>query len=335
MNKKEYNRLKNEIPDFDDRYVREVSPKSLRYDSKTSQIRARGHVVQNIASMASLLKQKGNSSFLPPASVSIDGDNNLIEKDGITRIEACREAGLKVRVSTYHSDQFGNDSWEWKKFQAQMNEHDEISQSNTESDMKKFISDCYHNGNLEKELGFKYKADPDLFLKKGSKWIKEHIYPNNPKHTNWIRHRLKNTLKSSYSASYENYTTEQAIKHYTSFSGTGCTSTEVGLEKATNGIILRVCDGYGRLVPNIIGYISDNFVSHPTFETHIIFYHKNLAAATDDKIHKARTDINNWYQKHKKIYEDTFGVPCPFKVYILPQIKSGNNSDNFSSIVCL
>ncbi len=335
MNKKEYNRLKNSIPDFDTRYVREVSPKSIRYDQKTSQVRARGHVVQNIASMADLLKQKGNSSFLPPASVFVDGDNNLIEKDGITRIEACRKAGLAVSVSTYHSEQFGNDSWEWKKFQAQMNEHDEISQSNTESDMKKFISDCFHNGDLEKELGFKYKTDPRVFLKKGAKWIKNNIYPNNPKHTNWIRNRLKETLRSSYSASYENYTTEQAIKHYTSFSGTGCTSTEVGPEKATNNIILRVCNSYERLAPNMIGYIEENFVGYPTFETHIIFYHKSLAAATDNTIHKARADLDNWYQKHKRKYEDIYGVSCPFKVYVLPQIKSGENADDFKSIACL
>ena len=327
MNTQQHEKLKQTVPNFEEDFIRLVDPRTLIYDSVNSQIRQAGHVVTNIPKICSLIQQNNNNAgFLTPVTVR-ETTSGYELKDGVTRVQGAISAGVDViPISTYYSDQYGNDAWLWAQFQARANEHP-VAQANTEKDMILWLKRAFDNGQLEKEVEIKHSEDPPGFLKAASKWVKENIYPNNPKTTKWIRARLENATASASGVAYENYTSDQALKHFRDYSGTGCTSTNVGPAAASNGIIVRVIGGTSRLNPNQIGYATHDKIEHPALETHWVFYVDRLATATDEGIAKARQEVENFYDKVQKAYN------CFGGLWFLPQIKSGIHKEDLNQII--
>ena len=329
VNKTIYAEQKKADVDFDKKWVHDIDPTTIIFDNKTSQIRQTGHVVTNAAAIAEIIEQKNkDTSWLVPISChkTLSGEFEL--KDGATRTLAAIRAGApKIRCSLYHDSMYANDQWEWTKFQAIGNEHNDIHQSNTKEDIELWISKAYKSGFLAQELGYAYKANPANFLTEGAKWIKENIYPNNPKNTLWMRYRLKDAVCSGPAIAYKNYTEETAIKHFTDYSTTGCVSIDVGPAEATNGISVRIQKGCKRLNPILIGYATHDAVVHPGIKTHVVFYVSDLSTATDESIMKSRIQVQNFYDKFQKVYE------CFDGLWILPQIKSGKNAENLDTII--
>ena len=330
MNKQQHDELKQKDPEFDDKFVMEKDPKSIIFDKETSQIRKFGHATDNAKRIESQIKQNNNDAVslnLPPVSVSYAPDGTLVLKEGATRvIAACDADAEKIKVSDYHYHKFGRDQFEWKIFQAQSNEH-HVQKSNTEQDIAHWISEAFKNGDLANKLGYSYDSDKEKFLKEASRWIKDKVYPNNPKTTNWFRSRLKDATKGNVSIAYENYSPKQAIKHFTLYSGTGCTSTDVGPDAATNGILIRTVKAPKRLNPNLIGYATHDYVEHPHLKTHVVFWLEALSTANNETILDARTDITNFYDKFQKAYN------CFGGLWVLPQVKSGVNKEDLNDIL--
>jgi len=328
MNDQQYEKLKQDDPDFNDKWVKEVDPNIIVFDKTTSQIRKKGHVTKNASQIKKIIEQNNkDASFLTPISITYTAAGHIVLKDGATRVIAAMDAcAQKIRFSDYHNGIFGNDIFKWKIFQAQANEH-HIHQSNTEEDMQLWISQQFKDGHLESELGYTYSSDKKKFLREASKWIKDNVYPNNPKNTNWFRSRLKDATKGNVSIAYENYSPKQAIKHFILHSGTGCTSTGVGPDAATNGILIRTVKCNDRLNPNLIGYATHDYVEHPHLKTHVVFWLDELSTANDETILDARTDITNFYDKFQKAYN------CLGGLWVLPQIKSGVNKEDLNDIL--
>jgi len=327
MNDQQYEELGRQYSDFDDCYVKDIDPNEIIFDKLLSQVRKNGHVVENAAQIREIIKQNDNdATFLTPISVRLDPSGHIELMDGATRTIAALDAGAKkIRVSSYHSGLFGNDKWKWKIFQAQANEH-RVHQSNTEADIQFFISYAYKSGELEQEVGYKFESNKKKFLQEASKWLKDNVYENNPKNTNWIRRRLEKATEGNVAVAYENYSENQAISHFVNHSGTGCTSVGIGPSNATSGISIRCIKDTIRLNPNLIGYATHDFVDHPQLKTHVLFWLNQLSTADDQAIFDARTTITNFYNKFQKAYN------CFGGLWFLPQIKSGPNAENLQDI---
>ena len=328
MNKETYQELKAQIPNFDALYVRDVDPNSLIFDPHTSQIRAKGHVTKNVPPMASVIQQRGMSTtHLPPVSVRPSGPADEL-KEGATRTLAAMKAGAPtIRASDYHYQLFGNDNWKWKKFQATQNEHDDTKQGNTDDDITSFVKEAFDSGDLAKELGFKYQSDPAKFLTDGAKWIKTNIYPTHPRTTRFMRSELEAATASTVSNLYINYTDATALDHFRKYSATGCTSTAVGPDAATNNIIVSLVKTTSRVKPNLSGYAVFDDDDYPHLKTHVVFWHDSLSSITDAKLRQYRLDMANLYDQLDKKLNNLGGL------WVLPQIRGGANKENPLSII--
>jgi hypothetical protein len=327
MNKEMYQELKAQIPNFDALYVRDVDPNSLIFDPYNSQIRAKGHVTKNVPPMASVIQQRGlSTAHLPPVTVRPTGGADEL-KEGATRALASIKAGAPtIRVSDYHYQLFGNDSWKWKKFQARGNNHDELSQSNTDDDIRSFIKDSFDSGHLANELGLTYRTDPAKFIADGAKWIKINIYDNHPRTTQFMRSALETAATSTVSNLYVNYTDSTALDHFRKYSGTGCTSTAVGPDAATNNIIVRLVKTVSRVKPNLSGYALFDDDDYPHLKTHVVFWHDSLSTITDAKLQQYRLEMTNLYDQLNTKLNNLGGL------WVLPQIRGGRNKENPLSI---
>ena len=321
-----YEALKSTIPNFDKLHVREIDPKTLIFDPYNSQIRAKGHVTKNVPAMAAVIEQRGGTKHLPPCSVRPLGPDDEL-KEGATRALAAIQADVdKIRVSDYHFRLYGNNNWEWKKFQAQANEHDDTKQTNTEDDIRKFIADAYNSGDLAIELGFTYQQDPQKFVQQGAKWFKTNIYSTHPKNTNYMRGRLVDATASTMAAAYINYTDATALDHFRKYSGTGCTSTSVGPSGAVNNMSVRLVKNTTRFDPNLAGYALMDELEFPHLKTHVIFWHDNLATITDAQLLAHRIEATNIYDLLATKLTNLGGL------WELPQIRGGIQKENPLSI---
>ena len=57
MRQEQYEEAKRRIANFDSNWVREVAIGDIEYDSKSSQVRVKGHATQNVAAYAEVLNR--------------------------------------------------------------------------------------------------------------------------------------------------------------------------------------------------------------------------------------------------------------------------------------
>ena len=141
-----------------------------------------------------------------------------------------------------------------------------------------------------------------------------------------MRNRLIDATKCITATAYINYTDATALDHFRKYSGTGCTSTDVGPEAATNNIIVRLVKNTKRIKPNLAGYTLMDELEYPHLKTHVVFWHDGLSTITDAQLMAHRLEATNNYDKLTTKLNNLGGL------WELPQIKGGVNKENPLSI---
>ena len=126
--------------------------------------------------------------------------------------------------------------------------------------------------------------------------------------------------------SYENYTDSLAIKFFVNNSNTGYIGTKT--EDISNNKKVRLMKSTKRMVPNLIGYVADDHHNNPGVELHVVCWLESLAGHNDESITAFREDVEKKYDDYKKTYP-WFN----FKLWFLPQVKSGANKEDFNKVI--
>ena len=325
MNREMYEDLCKQIPNFDDLYVEEVDVANIVLDQHNSQIRKNGAVVAKVPGMVTDIELNGQQV---PACGVLKASGEIELKDGITRYEAQKERGAKLRVSTYH-DKLGTmnqDSWAFH--QAQCNDH-EVSTPNTRDDVKYQIKKFLTTGSLARKLGYKYLKDPANFIKDSAKFLKEKLYKRSPLSESSIGNMIKGIINKStlVSSNYENYTKPKAFGFYESHNKHGWKGKTAGTIEA--GTCTYAFTGPGD-EKDILGNGFRKSFDNPGVDINIIAWVSDLADKNDDGLHKAREKMYKIFLKGvnhpnlaKRMFKD---------IYFLPQIKQGNKKENLNKL---
>lgn len=343
MNEKLMKKFKAEDPNFYDNIVWKEA-ESIPFDRATSQSRKSGHVLKKVPAFVTTFKQNDNSwlwdelddeKTMPPATV--DAEGRL--KDACTRTLAAIELGMTV--PTYCPP--GCESWteeDWRVYQGQANNHN-ICTPNTDEDVVFHIES--NKKYLEKNIvGSLFPADKGKeILKDWTDKLHKYLTANEdsspfykfPKDKEWFERKIKKVYVAALEEEedgsgipYHNPTDKEAIKEYKA--ATGWRGSGVGIGKSSEDIVLRICKGKKRFMPNMIGYAMWNQLNHENIQTDMVFWDDDVLGATPIDILENCTQVYEDFNLAK-----TNGISSFRNLYRMPQIKSGKYFDGTDLIL--
>ena len=327
MNREMYENLCKQIPNFDNLYVEEVDIDNIVLDQHNSQIRKNGAVVAKVPGMITDIDLNGQQV---PACGVLKASGEVELKDGITRYEAQKQRGDKLRVSTYH-DKLGNmDRDKWEFHQVQCNDH-EVSTPNTRDDVKYQIKKFLANGSLNRRLGYKYLVNPSSFIKDSARFLKGSLYKRSPLSESSISNMIKGIINKStlVSSNYENYTKPKAFEFYESHNNHGWKGKSAGTIEA--GTCTYAFTGTGD-EKDILGNGFRKSYDNSGVDINIIAWVSDLADKNDNGLHEARKKMYNIFMKGVDHPLLASGKQMFENIYFLPQIKQGNDKENLNKL---
>ena len=325
MNREMYDELcSSEVGFPESRWVREVDTRLIKLDSHNSQIRKNGAVVQKVPGMVTDIESNGQ---LVPADVKELADGTYELKDGITRYLAQKQRGAKLKVSTWHDDKFTTHD-EWSLHQAKCNDH-EVSTPNTKEDIKYQVKKFLSSGTLERKLGYRQRDKPEAFLKNAPVFLKEEIYKRSGVPVSTIRSWLKGFINKSapLTSRYENYTKPTAWEFFSAHNQLGWTGDKAG--EICNNVCIYALPDAGD-AKDLYGNVWRKTEKNPDVDVYVLIWVNSLADKDDAGLKKAREKLLDLYstgQNHPR-----FKKPMFKGVYVLPQIKSGDEKENMKKL---
>lgn len=347
MNNSQYEKAKREIPDFAKEWVKEVPIGNIEYDSKSSQVRVKGHATQNVASYAEVLKTKG--WVFPPITTRQRPNLKYEIKDGNTRYLAALEANLKtVRVQS-HTETITTNESAWKLFQIQANDHEKAT-PNSDKDIEAAIHDMVQSGELGKQIEIRLiPGSPTVedYIKKGAEFLKENL-PNSGHRINWFENRIKKAFSSQTANTFEAYTKQTAANHYKSLTNWHWNDPKKDNQTCVGDILMNrtyyLVDSLKYFSPNLAGHtqnkmlqnlVEDNSTGEKSLslQIDIVCYMSDLSKATNETIDAYRAsitklfdDLNSFYSRHPDIQRGLGHL------YFLPQ-KKQDQTDSLGNII--
>ena len=347
MRQEQYEEAKRRIANFDSNWVREVAIGDIEYDSKSSQVRVKGHATQNVAAYAEVLKTEG--WVFPPITTRQRPNGKHEIKDGNTRFLAAQQANLKtVKIQSHTETNIANES-AWKLFQIQANDHEKAT-PNSDKDIERAIHEMVQSGELGKQIGIRLVPGSntvDNYIKKGADFLKKSL-PNSGHRVNWFENRIKKAFSSQTANTFEAYTKQTAANHYKSLTNWHWNDSKK-INQTCVGEILKNRTYY--LVDSTINWspvtngntqrkILQNLVESDStgekklfLQIDIVCYMSDLSKATNKTIDQYRNSIidkydelNNFYSRHPDIQRGLGNL------YFLPQ-KKQDQTDSLGNII--
>lgn len=347
MRQEQYEEAKRQIANFDSNWVREIAIGDIEYDSKSSQVRVKGHATQNVAAYAEVLKTDGWRGF-PPITTRQRPNGKHEIKDGNTRFLAAQEANLKtVKIQSYTETNVINES-AWKLFQIQANDHEKAT-PNSDKDIEAAIHDMVQSGELGKQISIRLVPGSDTvedYVKKGAKFLKQSL-PNCGHRVNWFEGRIKKAFSSQTANTFEAYTKTTAGNRYkalTNWTWTGKQPDNDGVGHILKNRTYYMVDSTIKWSPvttgNTLRKILQNLVEDDStgekslsLQIDIVCYMSDLSKATNKTIDTYRTlvtelfdQLSNFYSQHPDIQRGLGNL------YFLPQ-KKQDQTDSDGNIV--
>ena len=321
-----YKKLKQEIPDFDKKHCFWMPADKVVYDENKSQCRHGGHVKDNYPRFKELMEADAK---LPPISGIRLPNGGFDLREGATRVGGAKLANKLIFASDYHDKVLGYTESDWEDFQAIANDP-KIETPNSIGDMEYLISKQINNGNLEKKIGINYDENPDEFIKAAAKRYKSVIYKNSGRTIDFFTRKVKNALKPKVQAAgaYENYDKKAALEIYKAQAGSNWNCERQG--DIDNNTTVYPISSINHLNPNIIGYAASKRMSNPNLNIDLVFWTGDIVGKTKDEIIlKERNHVKEWFIKVNAAYGFYRNL------YVLPQIKQGDNEENLHSLIKL
>ena len=319
MNTQQLQEFQKQVPNFLTKECFLIDPSELEYDTKTSQIRANGHVTTKYPDYAELFR-KGIK--FPPISVRKMPNGKYELKEGCTRAGGAALAKVKLLATDYQDRVLKWGAPQWEDFQAQANDHVNSS-PNTIADIEHFIDRQVKNGNLEQKLGYKYEDDEKKFVEDADKHYRKDICKNCGKDLDFFRRKVKKALLRKVRSNYESYSKEEAMEFYQN--QTGFAGVKAG--DVSNGEVVYTFKQVNHTSPAIIGHVASKLIDNPGVKVTIVYHVGDLVGKDDKKIKAERLKIEKWYDKVNSHY-GWFDA-----LYFLPQIKQGKNKEKLWKII--
>jgi len=347
MRQEQYEEAKRQIANFDSNWVREIAIGDIEYDSKSSQVRVKGHAIQNVAAYAEVLKTDG--WVFPPMTTRQRPNGKHEIKDGNTRFLAAQQANRKTVKVQLYSDAITPNESAWKLFQIQANDHEKAT-PNSDKDIEAAIHDMVQSGELGKQIGIRLIPGSDTvedYVKKGAEFLKQSL-PNSGHRMNWFENRIKKAFSSQTANTFEAYTKQTAANRYKSQTNWHWSDPKK-INQTCVGDILKnrthyLVDSLKYFSPNLAGHtqnkILQNLVEDDltgekslSLQIDIVCYMSDLSKATNETIDAFRTSVtelfdqlNNFYLRHPDIQSGLGNL------YFLPQ-KKQDQTDSEGNIV--
>jgi len=324
MNTEQFNHFKKTIPDFVKKYCWWESITNITFDKYNSQIRAKGHVYDKVPRVGQQLLDEGQHTPCDVRGLPTGTPWEL--KEGCTRVLGAEDAGIdKVFVCDYLDRVLKYTRRQWRVWQAQANEHP-LSSSNTDEDILFFISEDVRSGDLDAEVGFKYRNNEKRYLEKAADYYKNTVYTRNGRRIDWFQARVGECLQGQIALNYENYNDKKALEFYKNNGSKNWTGKNVG--EISNDVAPYCLKSEARMSPNVMGNVLYKAIDNPNTDFDVIAWVADLPGKDDKDILTARASIAKKWDKITSAY------PQGWKnLYFLPQIKSGPNKENLHQLI--
>ena len=334
MRNQTYQQLKEEIPNFDDKYLEDIKIDELVFDSVCSQIRKDGHVTAKVPAMAADLRENGQET---PVTHIVDHNGRKILVEGATRVLAAIENGDEYIKSNTYVDQQNLSPKELYEWQIAQNNH-RVSTPHSTADIKNQVQKMYDNKYIDEEVGFSYKADPAGWLEKAIPYIQKQ-YDGKVTRAN-VESYLKKALDGVTSFDYEGYTKSSAMtkfKNQLLNLGIDWNPEKRGTNlvgEVSNGKTFYACAKTDQLKTNFVGNVTWKVKANPDISVGIVCWRGDLLGATPEKIF-------NYYEKMIQLYEELKETSewheswLTGGLYAVPQIKNGKYKQDLNEMIDL
>tara|TARA_R110002074_G_scaffold326056_1_gene496333 strand:+ start:597 stop:1595 length:999 start_codon:yes stop_codon:yes gene_type:complete len=303
-----------------------VNPKDVEFDLHQSQVRKNGHVVSRVASLAEAIR---TSKQKVPVSVRRLPSGKWDLKDGCTRtlavLQLAREnPSQKLWVCDYQDAVLRFNDDDWFTAQAKANDHP-ITTPNSDADRAHWITRWVQNGIAERHLGYKYFGNELKFLEDATARAVE-IHKNSGKTTRWFKNRIADAVQASQSFAFENYTKPSGLAKFCKW--IGHVGTQIG--EVVNNEVVYVLNNDSHYSPNIIGNVGTKRRKNPNIKVILVYWVGDLAGKNEQDIRDMRDNIIALVKEDNKYYSPMAPSKWIDELWFMPQIKGGNNPDNFN-----
>lgn len=346
-----YQKLKNEDPTFDEKYVINIPISDVKISSESQQ-RATGNRSERVESYKVSLPNT-DYDLKTPISVRLPRieDGRLVYDltDGWARLEAESQTGEEdIKATTWldSSKEKVIEEDEVFVYQVKNNNHNP-SYPNTEADIAGQISKALEKGWIEK---WTKEKRPDAtkdgegklleeWIKKSAKIVKDTLYKEHKVATQTIEKNIRKSLSKGKSEYYEAYRSKEVVKIASedpSFEWQGNKAGSVyteDKEDTSNAkkTVTYVAKSKTHFNNTIKGWCVNQKQEDPEVVVKVIGAIEDTSTISDDKMKTIRDDLKKAIQDGNKSIVVNEKSPVD-EFYIIGQIKTGPKKENVGTI---